>query len=121
IEAQVDVNFFGMTADQVEAVVGSQPVSPFTIPAGTYPSMGEDHMSVSMWNFAIGHADLPESFVYAVVDAVMSQHGKMMEIHKAAIETVPANADKNSIIPWHPGAVRWFEENGISIPEGLRG
>ncbi|MEL6337559.1 MAG: TAXI family TRAP transporter solute-binding subunit [Pseudomonadota bacterium] len=92
IEAQVDVNFFGMTADQVEAVVGSQPVSPFTIPAGTYPSMGEDHMSVSMWNFAIGHADLPESFVYAVVDAVMSQHGKMMEIHKAAIETVPANA-----------------------------
>ncbi len=121
VEAQVDVTFFGKTKEEVAKVLETQPVSAFTIPAGTYPSMGEDHLSVSMWNFAIGHADLPDSFVYAVVDAVMGQHDKMLEIHKAAIETIPANADKNPVIPWHPGAVRWFEENGITIPEDLRG
>ncbi|MEM8571777.1 MAG: TAXI family TRAP transporter solute-binding subunit [Pseudomonadota bacterium] len=121
VEAQADVNYFGMTDEEVAKVVESQPVSAFTIPAGTYPSMEEDHPSVSMWNFAIGSADLPESFVYAVVDAVMSQNDKMVEIHKAAVETLPVNADKNTIIPWHPGAVRWFEENGIEIPENLRG
>ncbi|MEL6196377.1 MAG: TAXI family TRAP transporter solute-binding subunit [Pseudomonadota bacterium] len=121
VEAQVDVTYFGMTEDQVAKVVETQPVSAFVIPGDTYPTMGEDHQSVSMWNFAIGHADLPESFVYAVVDAVMSQNDKMLEIHKAAVETLPENADKNPIIPWHPGAVRWFEENGVSIPADLRG
>jgi len=121
VEAQADVTFFGMTEAEVAKVLETQPVSAFTIPAGTYPSMTEDHASVSMWNFAIGHADLPESFVYAVVDAVMSQNAKMVEIHKAAVETLPENFDKNSIIPWHPGAVRWFEENGYDIPDDLKG
>ncbi|MEL6767704.1 MAG: TAXI family TRAP transporter solute-binding subunit [Pseudomonadota bacterium] len=121
VEAQVDVNFFGLSEEQVAKVVETQPVSAFTIPAGTYPSMGADHASVSMWNFAVGHADLPESFVYAVVDTVMSQNEKMMEIHKAAVETLPENLDKNTIIPWHPGAIRWFEENGFDIPDDLQG
>lgn len=121
VEAQAEVNFFGLSEEQAAKIVETQPVSPFTIPAGTYPSMGSDDASVSMWNFAVGHADLPDSFVYAVVDAVMSQHDKMMEIHKAAVETLPENADKNPIIPWHPGAVRWFEENGIDIPDDLQG
>ncbi|MEM9011405.1 MAG: TAXI family TRAP transporter solute-binding subunit [Pseudomonadota bacterium] len=121
VEAQNDVTYFGFTADEAASVVDTQPVSPFTIPAGTYPSMTEDHSSVSMWNFAIGHADLPESFVYAVVDAVMSNNAKMLEIHKAATETLPENFDKNNIIPWHPGAVRWFQENGFDVPAELQG
>ncbi|MEO0719720.1 MAG: TAXI family TRAP transporter solute-binding subunit, partial [Pseudomonadota bacterium] len=121
VEAQVDVEFFGLSEEQVAMLVENQPVSPFTIPAGTYGTMSEDHASVSMWNFAIAHADLPDDFVYAVVDSVMGNNAKMLEIHKAAIETVPENFDKNTFLPWHPGAVRWFEENGFDIPDELEG
>ncbi len=121
VEAQNKVNFFGLSDAQVAQLVENQPVSTFTIPAGTYPSMTEDQASVSMWNFAIAHADLPESFVYAIVDTVMGQNEKMMEIHKAAVETIPENFDKNTIIPWHPGAVRWFRENGFKIASELEG
>lgn len=121
LDAQNDVVFIGFTPEEVAAITAEHPVSPFTIPAGVYPSLGEDQSSVSMWNFAVGHADLPESFVYAVVDTVMSNHPKMMEIHKAAAETLPEHVDKNSVIPWHPGAVRWFEEKGYSIPDHLKG
>jgi TRAP-type uncharacterized transport system substrate-binding protein len=74
-----------------------------------------------MWNFAIASADLPESFVYEVVATVMENHERMMEIHSAAEETVPENFDKNTFLPWHPGAVRWFEENGYDIPDDLEG
>ncbi len=121
VEAQAEVNFFGFTEAQVATLTGGQPVSAFTIPAGTYPSLKTDNASVSMWNFAVAHADLPESFVYAIVDAVMSQNDKMVEIHKAAVETVPENFDKNSFLPWHPGAVRWFREKGFEIPADLHG
>ncbi len=119
IEAQNDVNFFGFTAEEQQKVLDTQPVAAFTIPAGTYTTLGEDHSSVAMWNFAIANAALPDDFVYAVVDTVMGQHDRMMEIHKAAIESIPANADKNTFLPWHPGAARWFEEQGIDIPDEL--
>ncbi|MEO1104526.1 MAG: TAXI family TRAP transporter solute-binding subunit, partial [Pseudomonadota bacterium] len=121
LDAQTGVTYFGFTEDEAAKVLETQPVSPFVIPAGTYPSLDEDHTSVSMWNFAIANEDLPESFVYAVVDAVMSNHPRMMEIHKAAADTLAENVDKNEIIPWHPGAVRWFEENGYTIPDELKG
>ena len=121
LDAQTDVTYFGFTPDEQSAVIGSQPVASFTIPAGTYPSLEEDQLSVSMWNFAIAHADLPESFVYEVVATVMGNNPKMLEIHKAAVETLPENADKNTFLPWHPGAVKWFRENGIDIPADLQG
>ncbi|WP_434053919.1 MAG: TAXI family TRAP transporter solute-binding subunit [Roseibium sp.] len=121
VEAQADVNFFGMTEEQAKKIAEDHPVSLFTIPADTYPSQGEDHASVSMWNFAIARADLPDDFVYAVVDTVMSNNPKMLDIHKAAIETLPENYDKNAFIPWHPGAVRWFKENGFEIDPALGG
>ncbi|MGF1476529.1 MAG: TAXI family TRAP transporter solute-binding subunit [Geminicoccaceae bacterium] len=121
VEAQADVNFFGFTDEQVATLVESQPVAPFSIPADTYPSLTEDNATVSMWNFAVANADLPASFVYQVVDTVMGQHKRMTEIHKAAVETVPENHDKNTFLPWHPGAVEWFEENGFEIADDLKG
>lgn len=121
LDAQTDVTYFGFTPEEQAAVIDTQPVSDFTIPAGTYPSLGEDQLSVSMWNFAIAHADVPESFVYEVVNAVMTSNSQMVEIHKAAVETLPENFDKNTFLLWHPGAVRWFEENGFDIPDELKG
>ncbi|MBE02705.1 MAG: hypothetical protein CL958_06405 [Euryarchaeota archaeon] len=49
----------------------------------------------------------------------MGQHDKMMSIHKAARTTIPENASKNTFIPWHPGAAKWFRENGQTIPDDL--
>lgn len=121
LDAQVDVTYFGFTDEEAEAILAAHPVSPFTIPAGTYPSQEEDQTSVSMWNFAVASADLPDDFVYEVVSTVMGSHDRMMEIHQASSETLPENFDKNQIIPWHPGAVRWFEENGYEIPDDLKG
>ena len=75
---------------------------------------------MAMWNFAIANCDLPESFVNAVVDVVMSDNDRMVNIHKAATETLSENWDKNKVMKWHPGAARWFEENaGADIPDDM--
>ena len=69
-----------------------------------------------MWNFSVANCDLPEDFVFAATEVVMSDNARMVNIHKAATETIPANWDKNKVLMWHPGAARWFNENGASIP-----
>ncbi|MEM7443614.1 MAG: TAXI family TRAP transporter solute-binding subunit [Pseudomonadota bacterium] len=121
LEAQVDVNIFGFTDEERATILGAFPVAPFAIPAEVYTSTDEDVPTVSMWNFAIASADLPECFVYHVVDAVMSNNDDMVQIHSAARATLPENHENNSLIPWHPGAVRWFEENGYDINDELEG
>ncbi len=122
LSAEVDVRMFGFTDEERETILENHPsVAPLTIPAGTYAGHDYDQHTVAMWNFAIAHEDMPESLAYEITRLVMENNDRMMEIHSAARETLPEHADKNSFLPFHPGAVRYFEEVGIDIPEDLRG
>lgn len=122
LEAQVDVNIFSFSEEEMEVFLEDFPeFSPATIPASAYSSLDADTSAISLWNFAITHKDMPESLVYEVTKAVMENHERMVQVHGSASETVPENFVENTFIPWHPGAVRWFEENGYDIPEELRG
>mgnify|MGYP001795786937 CR=1 FL=1 len=120
LEVQTDINFITFTEEEQATVLGAFPVSPFTIGADTYETMDEDAQSVSMWNFAIANCELPASFVYAVVDIIMSDNERMMNIHRAARSTLPENWDRNGVLMWHPGAAQWFEENaGADIADDM--
>ena len=119
LEVQTDVNIIEFTEDEQATIMGSFPVAAFDIAADTYTTLEGDARSVSMWNFAIANCDLPESFVKAVVDVVMSDNERMVNIHRAARSTLPENWDKNGgVLPWHPGAAAWFTENAdADIPD----
>lgn len=120
LEVQTDVNIIEFTETEQATILSSFPVSPFEISADTYTTLQSGARSVSMWNFAIANCDLPESFVYAATNVVMSDNARMVNIHKAARSTVPANWDKNpGVLKWHPGAAKWFNENGASIDAAM--
>lgn len=119
LEAQTDVNFVDFTEEEQAKVLAEFPVADFTISSGTYSKLDRDLRSVSMWNFAIANCDLPESFVYEATKAVMGDHDRMMGVHKAARETLVENWDKNQVLKWHPGAAKWMNENGASIPADM--
>jgi TRAP transporter TAXI family solute receptor len=120
LEVQTDVNIIEFTEEEQATILDAFPVSEFMINANTYETLEADARSVSMWNFSIANCELPESFVYAVVDVVMSDNERMVNIHRAAASTLPENWDKNGVLMWHPGAARWFEENaGADIPDDM--
>ena len=120
LEVQTEVNIIEFTEDEQQQIMDAFPVSNFTIAADTYTTLEGDARSVSMWNFAIADCNLPESFVNAVVDVVMSDNDRMVNIHRAARSTVPENWDKNQVMKWHPGAAKWFMENaGADIPADM--
>jgi len=117
LEVQTDVNIIGMNDDEAETIVNNFPVAEFVIPASTYQTLEEPSRVVSMWNFAIANCDAPDSMVYEMVKATMENNDKMVSIHKAATTSIPENYTKNNVLPWHPGAARWFNENGYEISE----
>lgn len=117
-----DVKFLSMTEEERNAFIEAEPaMAPFTIPANTYEDQPEPLETVSLWNFAIANKDMDEETAYQLTKLAMENHERMVQSHAAARETLPENFKHNSFMPFHPGAVRWFEENGYEIPEDLKG
>jgi TRAP transporter TAXI family solute receptor len=122
LSASQDVVFFGYTADEVAKLRAAMPeLSPATIPQATYPKMTKDDMTVGLFNFAIAHRTVPDSLAYAIVKAVHENQDAMIKGHAAAKETVPANLSKNTFLPFHPGAARYYREKGHNIAANLVG
>ena len=120
LETTNKVRFFTFTADEIQKLKVAMPeLSDSTIPKGIYKSQTEDHKTVGVFNFGIAHKDVPESLVYAVTKAVLENNAQMVKGHAAAKETVIGAWDRNTFLPFHPGAIRYFKEKGIAVPAKL--
>lgn len=118
LEAQRPVRFFGFTDDQITKITQKMPeLSPAAIPKGTYNTLKEDNKTVGMYNFFIAHKTLPDDVAYNIVKAVLENNPRMVQGHSAAKETIPANAEKNTFLPFHPGALKYYKEKGIKISD----
>jgi uncharacterized protein len=63
--------------------------------------------------------DLPDDLVYKIVKAVFDHRQELESFHPAAKETLPANVDRDTFLPFHPGAMRYYREIGVDIPATL--
>ncbi len=122
LTAEAKVVMFGFNEQELATVLENHPsVSPFVIESGVYSGHDYDQPTVAMWNFAVANQSMPESLAYEIVKLVMENNDRMLQIHSAASETLPENAMNNGFLPFHPGAVRYYEEKGIAIPDELKG
>jgi len=119
-ERKEPFTFLALSPEQIEAVSKALPeFSPSKIAAGTYRSLDKDYVTIGVYNFAIGRADLPDDLVYKLVKAVFENQPRLMKATLAASDTLPQNVVKDTFLPFHPGAVRYYREIGISIPDSL--
>lgn len=120
LETQHDVNYLGFSDAEIEKITKAFPeLSKGALPVGTYRKQRAPIAIVGVYNFAIGHRSLPDDLVYEIVKGVMTNNARMVQGNAAARETLPENAAKNTFLPFHPGAAKWFRENGHSIPDAL--
>ena len=121
-ETQQQVSWLDFSADEVTRVTTALPeLAPGTIGQSVYRTSGRDLRIVGMFNFAIAHQSLDAGFVYELVKAVLDNNAQLRQAIAAGAETLAENATKNTFLPFHPGAVRYYREKGISIPDNLVG
>ncbi len=121
LDASKEVVFFTYTDDEIAKIKKALPeMSDSVIPKGTYKSQTEDHKTVGVYNFFIVHKDFDADLAYKITKAVLENNAEMVKGHAAAKETVIENWNKNTFLPFHPGAVKYYAEKGIKIPDNLK-
>ncbi len=109
-----------LSPEQIAAVRKAIPeFSASKIRAGTYRFLDKDYDTFGVFNFAIGRADLPDDLVYQLVKAAFENQPTLLKAHSTAAETIPQNVLKDTFLPLHPGALRYYREIGIKIPDVL--
>jgi len=120
VEAKEPLVFVSLTPEQIEAIRKAIPELTISqIGSGAYTSLDKTYTTVGLYIFVIGRDDLPDELVYQLVKATFANHDRLLKAIPAAAETLPKNVDKNTILPFHPGAVRYYREIGIKIPDEL--
>lgn len=116
VTERADARVFGLSAWEIAGLVERyRYLSPMVVPARTYRGQTTHLATVASWNFAVVHKDLPEDRVLAIMRTVLQGTDPAKDIHPFAAETRAANARENRVIPFHPGALRFYREAGIAV------
>lgn len=119
-ESQRPTQFIEFTDEDIQKVTRRYPeLTPAIVPKGLYPSLDRNWKSLGQWSFFIVHKDLEPDLVYRIAKTVLENNELLKQGHAAARHTVIENVDKNGFLPFHPGAIRYYKEKGIKIPDGL--
>lgn len=120
IETTHDVNVLGVPSAVADKFVEKHPYfSKGVINKGVYKSNKDYDMdTLTVWNFMIVHKDTPDDFVYQVLKNTFANVDILIAAHSSAKETKPEYI-VHSPIPLHPGAVKYYKERGIKIPDKL--
>ena len=86
------------------------------IPAKTYPGQDKDNHITVVQNILVANASMADKVAYDIVKTFIEHKDDLVAVHGEAKAIELANQEpKNSPIPWHPGAVKYFTEKGIKM------
>lgn len=93
--------------------------TPFTIKAGTYPGQTKDINTIAQPNLLVVTKDTPEETVYLLTKTIYENLPFLNSVHKATKAMSLDKAISGLPMPLHPGAARFYKEQGIKIPATL--
>ena len=88
----------------------------YTIPAGTYNGQTEDVVTVTVKATLIVSADADEETVYNLTKAIFDNVAAITAENGKGAELSIENATSGMTAPFHPGAAKYFAEQGVTVP-----
>ncbi|MCK4509016.1 MAG: TAXI family TRAP transporter solute-binding subunit, partial [Desulfuromonadales bacterium] len=115
-----DITILDFTDEQMKQADGGRNLwTRFVIPTETYPNQKKDINTIAQPNFLAVRADLDEDAVYQITKAIYENLAFLNAIHGATKAMSLEKATVGLPLPLHPGALKYYREAGITVPDHL--
>jgi hypothetical protein len=112
LAASVDIVVVPIPADTV-AAIGDPAYVAGTIPAGTYSKQDVDVPTAAIINILVTHSDVSDDLAYQMTKLMYDNLDALQAAHAAAKGIKLENALASMPIPLHPGAEKFYKEQGL--------
>jgi TRAP transporter TAXI family solute receptor len=89
------------------------PYQKAVIPKGTYKGQDADIPTAGLPNYLVTRADMPVDLVYNITKVIFGSTAELTKVHSAASGISLQRALDGMPIPLHPGAEKFFKEQGL--------
>jgi hypothetical protein len=85
------------------------------IPAGSYSGQDKPVENIDVWNILVTNDKMTNEMAYQIVKTLMEKKPELVAVHKEATNIDVRYQAVGSPLPWHPGAKKYFEEQGVKF------
>jgi len=90
------------------------------LPKDTYKGMTEDTPTLAVKAILVVSASLPDDVVYEMTKVLFDNVDALRAVHQKARYISLDTALDGMSIPLHPGAYKYYEEKGITVPDKIK-
>lgn len=123
LEAQTkaDLNWIRFTEEQMQAVMAEYPYYvKVTVPNSYYNNLGGDYETIGNWMSIYALQDVDDDVIYEITKAVMENLDALVATTSQNAKNTQIGAVLKQSVPIHRGALKYYEEMGLEIPDNLR-
>jgi TRAP transporter TAXI family solute receptor len=86
---------------------------PLDIPASSYPGVDATVPVVGVANVLVVNRSIPDELAYGITKVLFEKQNELAGIHPEARNLSMKSATKGSPAEFHPGAIRYYREQGV--------
>jgi uncharacterized protein len=117
MEATRDIRLLEFSEEDMVQVSEVAPYfTPLFLESGIYDSAPDGLQTMETWIGTVGNKNLPNEFVYSMLEALWDNLDEMIAAHGAATH-ISLDIQSHAVFPMHPGAIEFFEERGAELPD----
>lgn len=114
LDQAIDVVHLPLSQKAIDQISKEAGIKPFTIPAKSYKHQPDPVPTVTLSAGIVVNAAMDDKTAYNLAKAMIENIGKIQQVHKSMQALTPQLVASQTVIPFHPGALRYYKEAGLA-------
>lgn len=121
LAATRSIRLIGFSEEEIENAREVEPTfAAYELRAGMYDGMDEAVQTISIPNVLVVNADMDEELAYELTKLLFENTDELIAVHPAANDTTVEFSIDSTPVPFHDGALRYYEEVGAEVQDHQR-
>ncbi|MGJ7457742.1 TAXI family TRAP transporter solute-binding subunit [Halomonas sp. RA08-2] len=116
-----DIRLIALSDEEVANARDAEPVfAPYSLHADLYDGMEEAVQTIGIPNVLAVSSEMDEEMAYQITKILFEYTDELIAVHPAANDTTVEFSIESTPIPFHDGALRYYEEIGAEVADHQR-